>query len=64
GKNVGGIHGTGLGLAITKRSVEILGGEIFFSSKEQVGSVFIIKIPIHPLEIEDTVNNNLINKFS
>ena len=64
GKNVGGIHGTGLGLAITKRSVEILGGEIFFSSKEQVGSVFIIKIPIHPLAVEDTVNNNLINKFS
>ena len=64
GKNVGGIHGTGLGLAITKRSVEILGGEIFFRSREQVGSVFIIKIPIHPLEVENTVNNNLINKFS
>ncbi len=64
GKNVGGIHGTGLGLTITKRSVEILGGEIFFNSKEHVGSVFIIKIPIHPLEVESTVNNNLINKFS
>lgn len=45
GKNVGGIHGTGLGLAITKRSIEILGGELFFNSKENVGSVFIVKIP-------------------
>ncbi len=64
GKNVGGIHGTGLGLAITKRSVEILGGEIFFSSKEQVGSVFIIKIPIQFSEVESSVNNNLINKLT
>lgn len=54
GKNVGNINGTGLGLSIIKRSIEILGGEIFFSSKEGVGSEFIVKIPINSLEEKNT----------
>ncbi len=37
--------GTGLGLAITKRSVEILGGDIEFTSKYGVGSSFTFRIP-------------------
>jgi PAS domain S-box-containing protein len=41
------IKGTGLGLSIVKKSVEKLGGKIFFSSKENEGSEFIIIIPIH-----------------
>lgn len=57
GKNVGNINGTGLGLAILKRSIEILGGEIFFSSKEGVGTEFIVKIPINSLEEKITENS-------
>ena len=62
GKNVGGIHGTGLGLAIMKRSVEILGGEIFFNSKEGIGSVFIVKIPVNiSKEITETQKHPVTN---
>lgn len=43
--NVTNIQGTGLGLNIVKRYVEILGGEISFVSKPEVGTTFFIKIP-------------------
>ena len=43
--NVTNIQGTGLGLNIVKQYVEMLGGEISFVSKHEVGSTFIVKIP-------------------
>lgn len=44
--NTGTVPGSGLGLAVAKRSVEGLGGEISFESREGEGTTFIVKIPI------------------
>ncbi len=44
--NVSNIQGTGLGLNIVKRYVDLLGGEIHFSSESGKGSTFVLKIPI------------------
>jgi PAS domain S-box-containing protein len=46
GLNVGEIQGTGLGMSIIKRSVDMHNGIIEFSSKENVGTKFVIKIPL------------------
>jgi len=43
--NAGNIQGTGLGLNIVKRYVELLRGDISFTSEFQKGSVFSVDIP-------------------
>jgi signal transduction histidine kinase len=43
--NAGNIQGTGLGLNIVKRYVELLKGEISFSSEAGKGSTFTVWIP-------------------
>lgn len=44
--NVGNIPGTGLGLAIAKNTVDLLGGQITFSSHLGVGTTFVICLPL------------------
>jgi two-component system, sensor histidine kinase and response regulator len=44
--NVGTLEGTGLGLAIVKKCVDIQAGELHFTSKEGVGSIFTITLPL------------------
>ena len=44
-RNSGNIPGTGLGLSIVKRSIDLFGGEISFTSHIEVGTQFIVKIP-------------------
>ncbi len=44
--NVENIQGTGLGLNIVKKYVELLGGNISFTSTHGKGTTFIVKIPI------------------
>ncbi len=46
GSNVGTISGTGLGLSIVKKAVELLNGIIEVNSKVNVGSEFIIRLPM------------------
>lgn len=43
--NVGTRQGTGLGLNIALRAVELLDGEIHFTSQENSGSTFSVRIP-------------------
>ena len=45
-ENVLNNQGTGIGLNIVKGHLENLGGSVSFTSKEHVGSVFIIELPI------------------
>jgi signal transduction histidine kinase len=44
--NSGNMPGTGLGLSIVKKYVEILNGDISFSSTPNKGTTFHINIPI------------------
>jgi len=44
-ENVSNIQGTGLGLNIVKKYTEILGGSISFTSVENEGTTFEVKIP-------------------
>lgn len=45
--NIGSVPGSGLGLAITKRSVDLLKGQIEFTSRENEGSTFKVILPIY-----------------
>jgi len=43
-KNATNVQGTGLGLNIVKRYVELMGGEIYFTTKENEGTTFTVTI--------------------
>jgi len=44
--NVTNIQGTGLGLNIVKKNADLLGGKISFTSVENQGSTFTLKLPL------------------
>lgn len=46
GNNVSSVQGTGLGLFIARRSADLLGGRIYFTSAENKGSNFHFELPV------------------
>lgn len=54
-------RGAGLGLAICKNIAELLGGEIWVSSKQNVGSQFYFKIPLRKVIKNELVVNQTKN---
>ena len=46
GSNVRNIPGTGIGLAIVKKAVELMHGEVSFTSEVGVGSTFTVILPL------------------
>jgi len=48
--------GTGLGLAITKQLVELMGGTITVSSRESLGTRFIVSLPMRAVLDRETVS--------
>ena len=47
-KNVGILEGSGLGLSIVKKCLDLIGGEISFTSEINKGSLFELSIPVNP----------------
>ncbi|MBP3327004.1 MAG: response regulator [Coprococcus sp.] len=49
--------GSGLGLVITKQIVELMGGNIQVQSKEDIGSTFIVEVPMKIVKAADTAED-------
>lgn len=47
--------GSGLGLVITKQIVELMGGNIQVQSKEDIGSTFIVEVPMKVVKASDDI---------
>lgn len=54
--------GSGLGLVITKQIVELMGGNITVQSKEDIGSTFIVEIPLKVIKAADAADDFLKEK--
>ena len=55
--------GTGLGLAIAKKYANLLGGTISVTSKEKVGSVFTLSLPLEYNPKNKIVDTNITTEF-
>jgi signal transduction histidine kinase len=56
GSNTGVRPGSGLGLLIVKRSVELHGGRIAFTSEVGEGTTFTVRLPVFPDSVDEEAN--------
>ncbi|MBR1911630.1 MAG: response regulator [Treponema sp.] len=54
---VSGIPGTGLGMTITKRLIDMMGGTISVTSKKNVGTEFVVMLPLKPVSHSEQQSN-------
>jgi len=54
--------GTGLGLSITRQLIEMQGGRIWVESEEGKGSQFSFVLPLNPVKLEESDEENLNEK--
>lgn len=54
--------GSGLGLVITKQIVELMGGNITVQSKEDIGSTFIVEVPMKIVKPADDAVDEFLKK--
>ncbi|MBM7614625.1 MASE3 domain-containing sensor histidine kinase [Alkaliphilus hydrothermalis] len=50
-------EGSGIGLSLVKILIEAHGGRIIVKSKPDIGSEFIVKLPVRSLDVKDSSNN-------
>jgi PAS domain S-box-containing protein len=56
GRNVSDIPGHGLGMALVKQSVDLMGGEIQVDSRLEVGTTFVLTLPLDQRSIVAKAN--------
>jgi signal transduction histidine kinase len=60
-------RGTGLGLAISKSLIQLMGGQISFSSEFGVGSTFKIELPVESADVTNVAidgNSNMVKSLA
>ncbi|WP_219008265.1 hybrid sensor histidine kinase/response regulator [Aquimarina litoralis] len=56
-KTIGDYSGMGLGLTIAKKNADFIGGKLTFTTKENEGTTFILKVPYNPLKRTTSKND-------
>ncbi len=57
-------NGTGIGLSITKEFVELHGGRVYVESKLNMGSTFVVEMPLKELSTDEDIADELVRELA
>lgn len=57
-------NGTGIGLSITKEFVELHGGRVYVESKLNMGSTFVVEMPLRELSTDEDIADELVRELA
>ncbi|WP_421889642.1 two-component regulator propeller domain-containing protein [Marinoscillum sp.] len=57
-------NGTGIGLSITKEFVELHGGKVYVESKLNMGSTFVVELPLRELSSDEDIADELVRELA